>query len=47
VIWDKDRKAHYQIFISNQKSHKYFDDFSPGEELVRMWRLAQPDGKVF
>jgi hypothetical protein len=46
IIWDKERKAHYQLLIADQKTHKYFDDFSPEMELLREWKSSPPDGKI-
>lgn len=46
VIWDKERKARYQIHIADRQSHKYFDDFTPEQELLKEWRVSPPDGKI-
>ena len=46
ILWDKERKAHYQIFVGERQTHKYFDDFTPEQELLRSWRQSPPDGKI-
>jgi hypothetical protein len=46
VIWDKERKAHYQLLIADRLLHKYFDDFTPEPELLKDWKQSPPDGKI-
>jgi hypothetical protein len=46
VIWDKERKAHYQLLIGDRMTHKYFDDFTPEPELLKEWKNAPPDGRI-
>lgn len=46
VVWDKDRKARYQILIADRQSHKYFDDFTPEPELLKEWKSSPPDGRI-
>lgn len=46
IMWDKERKAHYQLFIADRLSHKYFDDFTPEAELYKKWHSSPPDGKI-
>lgn len=36
IQWDKERKPHYQIMVSDQKAHRYYDDISPEQSLAQM-----------
>ncbi|KAI8893769.1 hypothetical protein BC833DRAFT_268991 [Globomyces pollinis-pini] len=46
VLWDKDHKSRFQLWIADRQTHKYYDDFTPDTDLLKQWRLASPEGKI-
>ena len=46
VLWDQNRKAHYQLLVCEGIAHKYFDDFTPTDELYNEWKGQNMDGKI-
>ncbi|KAJ3077524.1 Dcp1p-Dcp2p decapping enzyme complex alpha subunit, partial [Quaeritorhiza haematococci] len=46
VIWDKERKPHYQLHICHGNVHKFHDHLTPEPELLEKWRHQSPDNRI-
>ncbi|KAJ1330747.1 hypothetical protein BSLG_009199 [Batrachochytrium salamandrivorans] len=46
VVFDKERKPHYYLYINDRNTPKYFDDLSLQTRVAQAWKASPPDGKI-